>query len=160
VPPAAAVSIKVLIVPRSLPEFFFSHQTNNSQATRVILQYSNSEHPASPTYNNHNPLINNRHHQDINKMAILQSTVSRPLLLATRTMQWVSSVIAMGFYAYFVHREHHGTHPIFNLVISVLSVVFFIPAFLSPFKSTILSKWVALIDMVFSYLYVFLFFLS
>ncbi|KUL89180.1 hypothetical protein ZTR_03787 [Talaromyces verruculosus] len=86
-------------------------------------------------------------------MAVLQSTISRPLLLATRTMQWVSSVIAMGFYAYFVHREHHGTHTIFNLVISVLSVVFFIPAFLSPFKSTLLSKWVALIDMVFSYLW-------
>lgn len=85
-------------------------------------------------------------------MAVLQSTISRPLLLSIRTMQWVSAVISMGFYAYFVHREHHGTHPIFNLVISVLSVVFFIPAFFSPFKS-VLSKWVALIDMVFSYLY-------
>jgi uncharacterized membrane protein len=84
-------------------------------------------------------------------MAVLQSTLSRPILLATRTMQWVSSVIAMGFYAYFVHRQHSGTHPIFNLVISTLSVVFFIPAFISPFTS-MLSKWVVLIDMVFSYL--------
>ncbi|EED14309.1 conserved hypothetical protein [Talaromyces stipitatus ATCC 10500] len=86
-------------------------------------------------------------------MAILQSTIARPLLLGTRTMQWVSSVIAMGIYAYFVHKQHHGTHIIFNLVISVLSVVFFLPAFLSPFKSTLLSKWVALIDMIFSYLW-------
>jgi hypothetical protein len=86
-------------------------------------------------------------------MALLQSSLSRPILLATRTMQWVSAVIAMGLYAYFVHRQHHSTHTIFNLVISVLSVVFFIPAFLSPFRSTMLSKWVALIDMVFSYLY-------
>jgi hypothetical protein len=69
-------------------------------------------------------------------------------------MQWVSAVIALGFYAYFVHRQRHsGTHVIFNLVISVLSVVFFLPAFLSPFRSTLLSKWVALIDMVFSYLW-------
>jgi hypothetical protein len=86
-------------------------------------------------------------------MALLQSSLSRPILLATRTMQWVSAVIAMGLYAYFVHRQHHSTHTIFNLVISVLSVVFFIPAFLSPFRSTMLSKWVALIDMVFSYLW-------
>jgi hypothetical protein len=86
-------------------------------------------------------------------MAILQSTISRPLLLATRTLQWVSSVIAMGLYAYFVHRQRHsGTHVIYNLVISVLSVVFFIPAFLSPFK-TILSKLVVTIDLIFSYLY-------
>lgn len=86
-------------------------------------------------------------------MAILQSTVARPVLLVTRTMQWVSSVIAMGFYAYFVHRQHHGSHVIFNLVIAVLSVVFFLPAFLSPFKSSMLSKWVVLIDIVFSYLW-------
>lgn len=86
-------------------------------------------------------------------MAVLQSTLSRPLLLATRTLQWVSSVIAMGFYAYFVHRQHHGVHIIFNLVISVLSVVFFIPAFLSPFRSTLLSKWVVIIDTIFSYLW-------
>ena len=86
-------------------------------------------------------------------MAILQSTIARPLLLATRTLQWVSSVIAMGLYAYFVHRQRHsGTHVIYNLVISVLSVVFFIHAFLSPFK-TILSKLVVTIDLIFSYLY-------
>jgi hypothetical protein len=67
-------------------------------------------------------------------------------------MQWVSAVIAMGLYAYFVHRERRGTHVIYNLVISVLSVVFFIPAFLSPFKS-MLSSLVVSIDLVFSYLW-------
>lgn len=85
-------------------------------------------------------------------MAVIESRLSRPMLLATRTLQWVSSVIAMGLYAYFVHKQH-STHTIYNLVISVLSVVFFLPAFLSPFRSTLLSKWVVLIDMVFSYLW-------
>ncbi|EEA19882.1 conserved hypothetical protein [Talaromyces marneffei ATCC 18224] len=85
-------------------------------------------------------------------MAMLSSSLSRPILLGIRTMQWASSVIALGIYAYFVHHQRSGTNPIFNLVISVLSVVFFIPAFVSPFM-TVLSKWVALIDMVFSYLW-------
>lgn len=80
-------------------------------------------------------------------------SLARPILLATRTMQWVSAVIAMGIYAYFVNKQHHGVHILFNFVISVLSVVFFLPAFMSPFKSTMLSKYVAMIDMVFSYLW-------
>ncbi|KAE8548178.1 hypothetical protein EYB25_009972 [Talaromyces marneffei] len=67
-------------------------------------------------------------------MAMLSSSLSRPILLGIRTMQWASSVIALGIYAYFVHHQRSGTNPIFNLVISVL-------------------KWVALIDMVFSYLW-------
>lgn len=37
---------------------------------------------------------------------------------------------------------------------AVLSVVFFLPAFLSPFLPTALSKYVLAIDIIFSYLYV------
>lgn len=36
---------------------------------------------------------------------------------------------------------------------AVTSVVFFLPAFISPFLPTALSKFVLLIDVVFSYLY-------
>jgi hypothetical protein len=36
----------------------------------------------------------------------------------------------------------------------VLSVVFFLPAFLSPFMPTALSRFVLAIDIIFSYLYV------
>lgn len=87
------------------------------------------------------------------KMGFLSTTVSRPLLLVTRVMQWVSSVITMGLYAYFVHRQRHGVHIIYTLVISILSILLFIPAFVSPFKA-VLSKFVVSIDFVFSYLYV------
>lgn len=36
-----------------------------------------------------------------------------------------------------------------------MSVVFFLPAFLSPFMPTALAKFVFLIDVIFSYLYVY-----
>jgi hypothetical protein len=86
-------------------------------------------------------------------MAVL-GAITRPVLLATRALQWSSAVIAMGIFSYFVHQNSHGTHLIYNEVISVISVVFFLPAFISPFMPNILSKFVVLIDMVFSYLYV------
>ncbi|OKL62355.1 hypothetical protein UA08_02221 [Talaromyces atroroseus] len=82
----------------------------------------------------------------------VSKTLSRPILLATRTMQWISAVITMGIYSYFVKKQHHGVHIIFNEVIAVLSVVFFLPAFLSPFRSTF-SKFVVPIDFIFSYLW-------
>jgi len=82
----------------------------------------------------------------------IPGALSRPVLLVTRTLQWSSAVIALGFYSYFIKKHHGGTHIIFNEVIAVLSVVFFIPAFLSPFKATF-SKFVVAIDFIFSYLW-------
>lgn len=82
----------------------------------------------------------------------IPGALSRPILLVTRSMQWISAVITMGIYSYFVHKHHGGTHVIFNEVIAVLSVVFFIPAFISPFRATF-SKFVVAIDFIFSYLW-------
>lgn len=79
-------------------------------------------------------------------------TARRPVLLFVRTLQWISSVIAMGIFSYLVHKNHHGTHLIYNEVISVLSVVFFLPGFVSPFMPNVLSKFVVPIDLIFSYL--------
>jgi hypothetical protein len=81
----------------------------------------------------------------------VSGALSRPILLVTRTLQWISAVITMGIYSYFVKKHNHGVDIIFNEVIAVLSVVFFLPAFLSPFRSTF-SKFVVAIDFVFSYL--------
>lgn len=80
-------------------------------------------------------------------------TAGRPILLFIRSMQWIASVIAMGIFAYLTNKNPHGTHLIYNLVISVLSVVFFLPAFISPFMPHVLSKFVVFIDLVFSYLW-------
>ncbi|KAH8689971.1 hypothetical protein BGW36DRAFT_307305 [Talaromyces proteolyticus] len=80
-------------------------------------------------------------------------SAGRPVLLLIRSLQWISSVIAMGIFSYLIHKNHHGAHLIYNEVIAVLSVVFFIPAFISPFMPTMLSKFVVLIDLVFSYLW-------
>lgn len=81
-------------------------------------------------------------------------TARRPVLLCMRALQWISSVIAMGIFSYLVKKNSHGTHLIYNEVISVLSVVFFLPAFVSPFMPNVLSKYVVPIDLIFSYLWV------
>ncbi|CRG88637.1 hypothetical protein PISL3812_05668 [Talaromyces islandicus] len=80
-------------------------------------------------------------------------TARRPVLLGLRIMQWISSVIAMGIFSYLIHKNPHGTHLIYNEVISVLSVVFFLPAFASAFMPSTLSKYVVPIDLIFSYLW-------
>ncbi|KAJ5550264.1 hypothetical protein N7535_001797 [Penicillium sp. DV-2018c] len=81
------------------------------------------------------------------------TTHARPLQLATRTLQWMSAVIVMGLTSFFIHRGHRGTHIIFQEVIAVLSVLFFLPAFISPFLPTALSRFVLAIDVIFSYLW-------
>lgn len=83
----------------------------------------------------------------------LQSTIARPLQLVTRFLQWSSAVIVMGLTSYFISRGPRGQHLIYEEVIAVLSVVFFLPAFISPFLPRALSRFVLLIDMVFSYLW-------
>ncbi|KAL4945795.1 hypothetical protein BDV06DRAFT_219036 [Aspergillus oleicola] len=82
-----------------------------------------------------------------------RQALARPVLLCARVLQWASAVIVMGITSYFIHRGPRGQHIIYQEVISVLSVVFFLPAFLSPFKPNMLSRFVLGIDVVFSYLW-------
>ncbi|KAE8354381.1 membrane-associating domain-containing protein [Aspergillus coremiiformis] len=84
---------------------------------------------------------------------MLSSTVTRPLQLLTRVMQWSSAVIVMGITSYFIHKGPRGLSIKYQEIIAVMSVVFFLPAFVSPFMPTALSKFVLLIDVVFSYLW-------
>ncbi|PYI20793.1 hypothetical protein BO86DRAFT_437435 [Aspergillus japonicus CBS 114.51] len=84
---------------------------------------------------------------------LLSTTVARPLQLLTRFMQWASAVIVMGITSYFIHRGPRGQHIIYDEVISTISVVFFLPAFVSPFMPHALSKFVLAIDVIFSYLW-------
>ncbi|KAJ5101286.1 hypothetical protein NUU61_003508 [Penicillium alfredii] len=81
------------------------------------------------------------------------TTIARPLQLLTRVMQWTSAVIVMGLTSFFISRGPHGQHIIYQEVIAVLSVVFFLPAFISPFLPKVLSKFVLAIDVIFSYLW-------
>ncbi|KAJ5886016.1 uncharacterized protein N7473_008690 [Penicillium subrubescens] len=84
---------------------------------------------------------------------IFSTAIARPLQLVTRTLQWSSAVIVMGLTSYFIKQGPKGQHLIYQEVIAVLSVAFFLPAFISPFLPTALSKFVLLIDVVFSYLW-------
>lgn len=108
------------------------------------------------------------------------STAARRLiLLADRVLQWSSAVIVMGLNSYFISKRRHaniGEHITYVEVIvcvgmtslylgnmtliidhppllqSTMSVVFFLPAFFSPFMPSVLSKLVMTIDIIFSYL--------
>ncbi|KAJ5715582.1 uncharacterized protein N7483_012763 [Penicillium malachiteum] len=81
------------------------------------------------------------------------TTIARPLQLVTRTLQWSSAVIVMGLTSYFISKGPRGQHIIYQEVIATLSVAFFLPAFISPFLPSALSKFVLLIDVIFSYLW-------
>ncbi|KAF4211425.1 hypothetical protein CNMCM5878_002635 [Aspergillus fumigatiaffinis] len=84
---------------------------------------------------------------------MVSTTLTRPVSLLVRFMQWSSAVIVMGITSYFINKWPHGQHTIYWEVISTMSVVFFLPAFLSPFMPTRLSKFVLPIDIIFSYLW-------
>ncbi|CAI7649367.1 unnamed protein product [Penicillium discolor] len=86
-------------------------------------------------------------------MVFFSTTIARPLQLATRAMQWSSAVIVMGLTSFFINRGPRGQHTIYQEVIAVLSVVFFLPAFVSPFLPSSLGRFVLAIDVVFSYLW-------
>ncbi|KAL5335094.1 membrane-associating domain-containing protein [Aspergillus crustosus] len=79
--------------------------------------------------------------------------LARPILLATRSLQWASAVIVMGITSYFLAKGPRGQHLIYQEVIAVTSVVFFLPAFVSPFMPNTLSRFVFFIDVIFSYLW-------
>ncbi|KAL2849879.1 membrane-associating domain-containing protein [Aspergillus pseudoustus] len=84
---------------------------------------------------------------------MVSQALTRPVMLVARALQWASAVIVMGITAYFIHKGPRGQHIIYQLVIAVLSVVFFLPAFLSPFMPKVLGRFVFLIDVIFSYLW-------
>ncbi|KAJ5949807.1 hypothetical protein N7454_001391 [Penicillium verhagenii] len=81
------------------------------------------------------------------------TTLARPLQLILRSLQWISAVVVLGLTSRFINQGPHGQHITYQEVISALSVVFFIPAFISPFRPAFLSKVVIPIDLVFSYLW-------
>ncbi|KAK4120136.1 hypothetical protein N657DRAFT_658671 [Parathielavia appendiculata] len=71
-------------------------------------------------------------------------------LLASSALVWVSSVIVMGILAYYVSIGYGGDHIIYELVISVLTTVFFpLAYFLRLYPGHIL-----LFNLIFSYLWI------
>ncbi|OJJ50712.1 hypothetical protein ASPZODRAFT_56943 [Penicilliopsis zonata CBS 506.65] len=84
---------------------------------------------------------------------MVSSALTRPLLLVTRALQWSSAVIVMGITSYFIKKGPRGQHTTYWEIIATISVVFFLPAFVSPFMPKMLSKFVLAIDLVFSYLW-------
>ncbi|PGH31890.1 hypothetical protein GX50_05325 [[Emmonsia] crescens] len=80
------------------------------------------------------------------------NTALRGLLFATRLLQWCSSVIVMGIVAYFLHKFTRGQHLKYEIVISVLSVAFFLPGLISPFIPMV-GRFAFPIDIIFSYLW-------
>lgn len=47
----------------------------------------------------------------------LSTSVTRPLQIVLRIMQWCSAVIVMGLTSYFVHKGPHGQHILYQEVI-------------------------------------------
>ncbi|KAL4864324.1 hypothetical protein BDV12DRAFT_14747 [Aspergillus spectabilis] len=86
-------------------------------------------------------------------MARSSQALSRPILLVIRALQWASAVIVMGITSFFISKGPRGQHIIYQEVIAVISVVFFLPAFVSPFMPNTLSRFVFIIDVIFSYLW-------
>ncbi|CEL02211.1 hypothetical protein ASPCAL03383 [Aspergillus calidoustus] len=84
---------------------------------------------------------------------MVSQALTRPLMLLIRALQWASAVIVMGITSYFISKGPRGQHIIYQEVIAVLSVVFFLPAFISPFMPKVLGRPVFLIDVIFSYLW-------
>ncbi|KAL4900833.1 hypothetical protein BDW74DRAFT_161182 [Aspergillus multicolor] len=82
-----------------------------------------------------------------------RQALARPVMLLVRALQWASAVIVMGITSYFISKGPRGQHIIYQEVIAVTSVVFFLPAFLSPFMPNMLSRFVFIIDVIFSYLW-------
>ncbi|KAL3448324.1 membrane-associating domain-containing protein [Aspergillus insuetus] len=84
---------------------------------------------------------------------MVSQALTRPVMLFVRALQWASAVIVMGITSYFISKGPRGQHIIYQEVIAVLSVVFFLPAFVSPFMPRVLGRPVFLIDVIFSYLW-------
>jgi len=75
------------------------------------------------------------------------------VLLVNRIFQWSSAVIVMGITSYFIHRGLRDEHSKYIEVIATISIVFFLPAFVSMWRPGLFSLLVLAIDIVFSYLW-------
>lgn len=49
----------------------------------------------------------------------ISTAITRPVLLLTRVLQWVSAVIVLGLVSYFIDKgpKPHGVHLIYEVVI-------------------------------------------
>jgi len=79
-------------------------------------------------------------------------TLVRPGLILVRFLQWSSAVIVMGITSHFIRKFPTGQHVIYEEVIAVLSVAFFLPGLLSAFVKK-LGQFALFVDVVFSYLW-------
>ncbi|KMU86806.1 hypothetical protein CIHG_04595 [Coccidioides immitis H538.4] len=81
-----------------------------------------------------------------------RGSLIRGCLLLMRLLQWASAVIIVGIVSYLINEGPKGAHLIYEEVIAVLSVAFFVPGLVSPFAPAV--GWLAFpIDLVFSYLW-------
>ncbi|KAJ5974830.1 hypothetical protein N7481_008537 [Penicillium waksmanii] len=74
-------------------------------------------------------------------------------LLCNRVIQWLSSVIVLGITSSFINVGPRGLTIVYVEIIAVVSVVIFLPAFVSPFLTTPVKDFVVFIDVIFSYLW-------
>ncbi|KAJ5826120.1 hypothetical protein N7474_003258 [Penicillium riverlandense] len=75
------------------------------------------------------------------------------LELVNRSIQWISTAIVLGLTSYLLRHGHRGLSLTYQEVIAVVSIVFFLPALLSPFLPVAVDKFVLGIDVIFSYLW-------
>ncbi|KAF2179473.1 hypothetical protein K469DRAFT_716268 [Zopfia rhizophila CBS 207.26] len=84
--------------------------------------------------------------------ASLSAASSRTLLSISHFMAWASSAIVTGITSYFLNNFRHGQHLIFEEVIAVLTLAFWLPSFALPFYGTYKNVYFPL-NFIFSYLW-------
>ncbi|KAJ6000961.1 hypothetical protein N7481_001370 [Penicillium waksmanii] len=100
----------------------------------------------------------------ISKIPYLTEGQTTFFLLCNRVIQWLSSVIVLGITSSFINVGPRGLtivyveiierEPLFNAdKKAVVSVVLFLPAFVSPFLTTPIKDFVLFIDVIFSYIW-------
>ncbi|KAJ5128132.1 hypothetical protein N7448_008911 [Penicillium atrosanguineum] len=77
----------------------------------------------------------------------------RFFLICNRVIQWLSSVVVLGITSYFINTGPRGLTIVYVEVIAAVSVVAFLPSFVSPFMATPAKDFVLFIDVIFSYLW-------
>ncbi|CAI7645738.1 unnamed protein product [Penicillium palitans] len=87
------------------------------------------------------------------KIPFLTEEQLRFFLICNRVIQWMSSVIVFGITSYFINIGPRGLTITYVEIIAVVSVVAFLPAFISPFMKTPVKEFVLFIDVIFSYLW-------
>ncbi|KAF2405096.1 hypothetical protein EJ06DRAFT_525652 [Trichodelitschia bisporula] len=85
-------------------------------------------------------------------MPAVGSNNARYLLIANTFLQWVSAVIVMGLVSRFLAKNQHTTHLVYEEVIAVLNVAFFLPMLVLPARSSYGGHFLPL-NFIFSYLW-------